>query len=122
MAEAFLASQAAQDYPLSSTQLNALAAFLLDEAFPVSEAAKNLTEPIVDAFKKDANEFDCDELWRTITDAVKKLTDMNDRLVQLVVEIQKIHDAEGGFTSMQGFNEHLTEFAFDCTSLPNSFS
>ncbi|KAK2595215.1 hypothetical protein QQS21_007068 [Conoideocrella luteorostrata] len=115
----FIAAQEKEEYPLIPEQLEALRVFLTDPTVPISQVAQDLTRPVIklhEEAKKDPDalsNFDHGTLWSSIADAIGKLTDLNDRLVDLVVEIQKIPDPEGHFASMTDYKQHWNEFAYD---------
>lgn len=118
----FLSTQVKEDYPAAPEQLSALRTLFADPSVPVSQVAEQIARPIVEARQnclenpEAPDEYRYGILWRTIADAVRQLTEYNDRLVKLVVEIQKVPDPEGYIAFMQDFQEHWTEFAFDCKS------
>ena|ERR1700744_804737 len=114
----FIKEQEIHDAPLASEQLSALSSLSLESNISVSEIARQITAPILKSLdRKPDSPVDCYRLWRTVADAVKELTDYNDKLVELVVEIQKVPDTTGYITDMQDFRQHWTEFAFNCESI-----
>lgn len=120
--EAFIAAQAKKEHPVLPEQLEALKTLLTNPAIPISKVAEDLTAPVLEHHQKTkqdpniSHDFDHATLWESITDAVKQLTDFNDRLVDLVVAIQKIPDPEGHYASMVDYTQYWTEFAYDCKS------
>ena len=123
--KAFLASQEQEKYPLSSTQLSALRTFFSDPSVPVSQVAKQIAKPLLEIVEKVQRGESCEDrfgrLWRTIADAVRTLTSLNDRLVELVVELQRVEDPSGYIGAMCDFNEYWQEFAFDCKSTKSPY-
>lgn len=71
-------------------QLQALEIYLTHQSVSAAEVAKKLTEPFVEALGDRPKEFDTSGLWRTIAEAIKEFTEANDRLTELVKEIQKV--------------------------------
>lgn len=53
-------------------------------------------------------------LWNSVADGIKQLTEYNDRLFDVVVELQKVVGPLFSFEHMTGFREHWTEFIFNC--------
>jgi hypothetical protein len=92
--ETFLASQQQQKYPLTTIQLSALRTLFSDPSVPVSQVAKQISGPLIDSveriMKGKSGEYNPDAFWRTILDAVRTLTSFNDRLVEFMVELQKV--------------------------------
>jgi hypothetical protein len=109
--QVFLQKQAAQQYPLDAQQLAAFETLFSDDSVPVSEIANQITTPYI----KDGSTQpeDIFFLWRTIFDAVEQLTGFNDKLVELVTEIQKVPGMETGGHMVQ-FNQTWTEFRNSC--------
>lgn len=120
----FIAAQKGSETPLIPEQLEAFTTFLTDSSVPPSQIAQELTRPVINlhqAAKKDPDllsTFDHGRLWSSIADAIRELPDLNDKLVDLVVEIQKVSDPEGHFASMIDYQQYWTEFAYDCMPLP----
>ncbi|RDL38480.1 uncharacterized protein BP5553_02820 [Venustampulla echinocandica] len=118
--EDFIAAQEKEEYPVESIQLSALRKLFSDPTVPISQVALELATPILKELEKNPGKtVDCFRLWRTIEAAIKQLTDYNDKLVELVIEFQKVPDQAGIIGCMQDFREHWTEFAFDYLDLPS---
>ena len=94
--EEFIKLQENHETPITSEQLSALTKLFAEPNISASEIAMQITTPILKALEKEPDSpVDCFRLWRTIADAVKQLTNFNDRLVELVVEIQRVPDSTG---------------------------
>ncbi|CZT25110.1 uncharacterized protein RCC_10839 [Ramularia collo-cygni] len=111
------ASQEDHTSALLQRQSEALCRFLSDPSISASEAAQNLTAPTLGAQRKAKSNHetlsDGSKLWKDIANAIRNQTDQNDRLVELVREIQKISDDDDTFKSMAGYHMYWTEFAYD---------
>lgn len=118
----FIAAQEAEEYPLNSTQLSGLKTLFSDPSVPVSQVAQEVAAPILKALKETPGApVDTFIFWRTIAAAVKELPQYNDRLVELVIELQKIPSPLDYLSYMTDFNQHWTEFEFHSESnLSNS--
>jgi hypothetical protein len=111
--QGFLQKQAAQEYPLEAQQLAAFETFFSNDAVAVSEISEQISRPyITDGTKEPADDY---LLWRTIFDAVEQLTEFNDKLVELVTEIQKVPHMETEGHMVQ-FRQTWTEFRNSCKS------
>ncbi|KAK2601873.1 hypothetical protein QQS21_004559 [Conoideocrella luteorostrata] len=121
--EDFIREQEGEEYPAAPEQLAALKSFLTNPSVSASDAAKDITRPIIEArqkaLNKEPSDYDFTSLWSTIAEAVRQLTDHNDRLVELVTEIQKVPDQEGYIAFMQDYREHWTEIAFEFKDPPS---
>ncbi|KAG5981692.1 hypothetical protein E4U55_002673 [Claviceps digitariae] len=108
-----------KDLPLIPEQLYAIEAFFTDPSVPISQIAHDLTQPVIklqQEAKKNpgaVKEFDYGRLWSSLTDAIARLPDFIDRIVDLVVEIQKVSDPEDHFGCMIDYQQYWTEFAYD---------
>ena len=117
----FFAAQANAEYPLLRQQLAALEKLVTDPAVPACKVAQDICAPIIAARQRalanpdHPDEYGYSILWRTIADAIRDLTDQNDRLVNLVVEISKVQDEEGYITHMYDYNEYWSSEGFECT-------
>jgi hypothetical protein len=121
--EFFIKAQLNHEAPIASEQLSALSNLFVEPKSSIPEIARQITAPILRALEKEPDApVDCYRLWRTIADAVKDLTEFNDKLVELVVEIQKVPDSIGYIAHMQDFRQYWTEFAFNCGSLSQNLS
>lgn len=124
----FVAAQEKHEYPLLPEQLQALKAFLTDSGVPASQTAQDLTRPVISLHQKAKTDpsvlstYEHSTLWRSIADAIRQLPDFNDKLVDLVVEIQKVSDPEDHFSSMSDYQQYWTEFVFDCKYVPAHIS
>lgn len=122
----FLASQEAQTYPVDRTQLFALRTLFSNTLVSVAEIAQQVAAPIIQALNDNPMvPPDSYLLWRTIAAAVKELPQYNEKLVELVVELQKVPSPSDYISDMSDFREHWTEFVFHCklkslSSLPNT--
>lgn len=45
---------------------------------------------------------------------IRKYTEQNDRFVDFIVALETLPDPSGEINQLAGFNEYMTEFAFDC--------
>ncbi|KAG6314869.1 hypothetical protein E4U22_008365 [Claviceps purpurea] len=118
-AKEFIAAEKTKESPLIPEQLGALTAFFLDDTVPTSKIAHDLTRPVIslhEAAEKNPDlldTFDHGRLWSSLADAVRKLPDFHDKIVDLLVEIQKVSDPANHFASMVDYQSYWTEFAFD---------
>lgn len=114
----FLSEQEKKKYSATPEELSALRILFADPSVPVSQVAQVITKPIIEENHRaktnpeKPSTYEYSIIWRTIADAVRQLTEYNDKLVELVVEIQKTPDEYVAF--MQDFQMHLNEFAFEC--------
>lgn len=114
------ASQEDQASALLHHQSQALKFFLSDPTASIATTAHELTLPTIEVQRRAKEDrgtlehFDRFKLWEQLADAIRSHTNLNDRLVELVCEIQQISDEDDTFTSMAGFSMYWTEFAFDC--------
>jgi len=98
----FIAAQREiEDYPLRPEQLAALELLFSDPTAQAPDIAKH----IVQTFPRDDDQG---IFWHTIANAIKQLTDFNDRLVDLVAAMQQN-------LKMSFFGENWSEFIFYCT-------
>jgi len=111
----FMAIQEKQEWQILPEQHSALEKLFSDSHYPVSQVAQQIAAPWLAEAEKDS-EYIPEEgtLWRTIGDAVKQLTEKNDRLFQLVIELQKLDGLDYSFKTLTGFHQHWTEFMFNC--------
>ncbi|KAG5917190.1 hypothetical protein E4U42_007358 [Claviceps africana] len=118
-AQEFIAAEMEKESPLIPEQLKALTTFFTDADVPTSQIAHDLTRPVISlhqAAKKDPellNTFDHGRLWSSLADAIGQLPDYIDKIVDLVVEIQKVSDPDGHFSSMVDYRQYWTGFAYD---------
>lgn len=122
-AQEFIAAEMEKESPLITEQLKALTTFFTNSNVPISQIAHDLTRPVIrlhEAAKKDPDlldTFDHGRLWSSFADAVGKLPDFHDKLVDLFVEIQKVSDPDDHFGCMIDYQQYWTEFAYDCELL-----
>lgn len=120
----FMVSQQSMKGPPTPEQLTALDALFSDSQAPVSDIAQAINRPYIEAIKENpsdrlnAVESQCARIWRTINNAVKQLTEQNDRLVQLVLEMLKASDPTCAEVLLHDFHQEWVEFAWDCKSRP----
>lgn len=113
----FLTTQAQHDYPPPPEMLSAFRKLLSDPSFPTSTIAKEAISPIIANLpnQKDPRWPDCTVLWRTLVNAVDQFTDCNDKLVEFVVDLQKLPDGDHVFRDPPQFRNHWTEFGYGST-------
>ncbi|GAB0137779.1 hypothetical protein EsDP_00006032 [Epichloe bromicola] len=115
----FVAAQEKHEYHLLPKELQALKAFLTDSSVPATQTAQDLTSPVISLHQKAKTDpsvlstYEHSTLWRSIADAIRQLPEFNDKLVDLVVEIQKVSDPEDLFSTMSGYQQYWSEFVFD---------
>lgn len=111
----FLAAQEAQEYAADPAQLSALKALFSDPSANISHIAQRAAAPIIKALDEIPGvPVDTFAFWRTIAAAVKELPQYNDKLVKLVLELQKVPSPSDYISYMTDFKQHWTEFAFNC--------
>ncbi|KAF4631004.1 hypothetical protein G7Y89_g7132 [Cudoniella acicularis] len=121
--EKFLAAQAKEDYPAEPEQLTALKTLFSDPTIPISQAAQQIVAPTLKYLEQNPGSQAPDNdfiLWRTIASAIKQLPEFNDRLLELVLEINKIPAANGYFKGLYDFYMHWREFAFSFSDPPST--
>lgn len=114
--EDFLASWAKYSHPPSRPLLSAWSKLLKDPSVAASDIAREAVTPLVEKHQKAPDPYgpDCLSIWRLLVDSVEKFTELNDRLVDFTVELQRLPDCDGGFHSLPYLAEHMTEFSFNC--------
>jgi hypothetical protein len=116
--ETFLLAQQQKKYHILEVQVSAFRDLFSDPSIPLSNIAKRVSGPHIEGIQKqlrgERSHGVCGAFWSTFEDAVKTLTSFNDRLVDFLVELQKVEDPTGFFTEMCEFKAHWLEFAFNC--------
>ena len=110
----FIAAEEKEDYPLEPEQISALKTLFSDPNISVSEVAKQFTAP----WKKEIDEHPGEHfpsympsiIWRTVANAIRQLSEYNDKLVELVVEISKILDVNNQIASCADKYYYWVEF------------
>jgi hypothetical protein len=111
--QVFLQEQVAQQYPINVQQLAAFETLFSNNAVPVPEISEQIMRPYVtDGLKEYVDTF---PLRRTIFDTIEQFTVFNDKLVELVTEIQKVPRTETREHIVQ-FHQTLEEFRNSCKS------
>ncbi|KAH8660004.1 hypothetical protein BX600DRAFT_52951 [Xylariales sp. PMI_506] len=110
----FIAAQAQLKGPPVAEHLSALELLFDDSQTPVSEVAEKIKQPYFKAIQEgDPAQRQYARVWRTVSNAVKQLTDYNDKLADLVYEIFQIPDPDLAAACSQDFNEEWREFAWN---------
>ncbi|KAI1846246.1 hypothetical protein JX266_007771 [Neoarthrinium moseri] len=116
----FMEEQKIMAGPPSPEQLSALESLFSNSKTSVSDVALNITRPYLRAIRESPSsrstpaESQCSRIWRTINNAVKELTEFNDKLAELVFEIHQVSDSHGADILMTDFNQEWAEFAWNC--------
>jgi len=115
----FLTTQAQDDYPPPPEMLSAFKKLLTDASTPMSAIVKEAASPIIANIPNEESPDwpDCTLLWRTLKEAVDQFTKDNDKLVDFVVELQKLPDGDHVFKQLPQFRNHWTEFG-DTSIMP----
>jgi hypothetical protein len=113
----FLSTQENDNYPPPPEMMSAFRKLFKDPSVPVSAIAKEAASPIIANMpnEQDPRWPNCTLLWRTLARAVDTFTDLNDRFVEFVVELQKLPDGDHVFEILPQFNNHWTEFGLTTT-------
>ncbi|KAI9931372.1 hypothetical protein ASPWEDRAFT_169785 [Aspergillus wentii DTO 134E9] len=111
---AFLAAWTKDAEPPSPELLSAWTKLLKDHSVPASDIAKEAVIPIAKRHEA-SNPLgpECIDIWRLLVDTVEKMTEQNDRLVEFVVELQKLPDCDQGFHDLPQLAQYLSESSFD---------
>jgi len=116
--EAFLLAQQQKKYHIQEVQVCAFRDLFSDPSIPLSDTAQRMVGPHIEGIQRqlrgERSYGVCGAFWRTFEDAVKTLTSFNDRLVDFLIELQKVDDPTYFFTEMCEFKAHWLEFAFNC--------
>jgi hypothetical protein len=111
--EEFFTTQEKQN-PADSTQLSVLNRLFSDHSVSVSELARLASIPILKDLEKDSNvPPKTDAFWRPIANAVKVLPGYHDKLVEFMVELQKIQ-CPGTYNMIDGYRQFWAEEAWSC--------
>ncbi|KAH3939849.1 hypothetical protein HBI24_226770 [Parastagonospora nodorum] len=113
----FLSFQEHDSYAPPPEMRSAFQKLLTDSSVPMSAIAKEAASPIIAnmANEQDPRWPDCTLLWRTLCRAVDSFTELNDRFVEFVVELQKLPDGDHVFAILPQFNNHWAEFGYTMT-------
>lgn len=115
-----MAAEEGKQYPLQPEQIAVFKPFFSDPTVPVSEIARQISVPIIKALQEKNRETKAPDtyrygtLWRTMGEAIRQLTDFNDRFVKLVLELQKTPDPTGFLVCLDDFHMEWTERVFSC--------
>lgn len=116
----FMAAEEVKQYSMDPEQIAAFKTFFSDPTTPISEIARRISIPIIKALQeqnRDAKGLDTyryGALWRAMGEAIRQLTEYNDRFVELVVELQRTPDPTGFLACMDDFHMEWTERVFSC--------
>jgi hypothetical protein len=111
----FLAAQEAEAHPTDLVQLSALQTLFSDPSANVSQIAQQAAAPILKALDETPGVPVYTSLfWRAVAAAVRDLPQYNDKLVEFVVEFQKVPSPDDYISYMTDFMRHWTEFEFHC--------
>ncbi|KAE8414548.1 hypothetical protein BDV36DRAFT_311748 [Aspergillus pseudocaelatus] len=113
--EAFFKAQSEDGWPPPVHMIDALRSLMADPSFPASEAAQQAASIYIQ--QSDPNP-DYTSLWPLLFDAIEKFTEQNERLLDFLVEFQRLPDHNGVFHQLNGLTEYLVEFVFDYVDHP----
>jgi hypothetical protein len=120
----FVSMQEHDSHSPPPEMLSAFKKLLSDPSVPASATAKEAASPIIANLpnEKDPRWPDCTLLWRTLARAVDTFTDLNDRFVEFIVELQKLPDGDHVFAILPQFNNHWTEFGYSSKNRSSSLT
>jgi hypothetical protein len=108
--------------PADSTQLSVLKRLFSDPSVSVSELARLASIPILKDLQKDSNvPPNPYAFWRPIANAVKVLPEYHDKLVEFMIELQKIQ-CPGTYNLIDGYRQFWAEEAWSCESSTSPLS
>ncbi|KAH9883822.1 hypothetical protein F4778DRAFT_788191 [Xylariomycetidae sp. FL2044] len=115
---AFIETQRKRDGAPAAEQLDALEELFIDPHASVSDIAARINRPLFQAIREkpdgraNATEITCCHIWSTINDAIKELTDVNDKLAELAHFMLPCDGTVCADTNVWYFNMEWREFAF----------
>jgi hypothetical protein len=112
----FLAAQEKEEYCLEPDQVSALKTLFSDPNIPVSVVAKQFAAPWLRELEEQPGvpSNTPSVIWRTVADAIRELSEYNDKLVDLVVEMSKLPNDT--LYSMADKYYYWVEFVLSCKS------
>lgn len=122
----FMAAEEVMQYPLQPEQIGAFEFFFFDRTVSTSEIVRQISVPIIKAPQdqnldaKGLDTYRYGSLWRTTGEAIRQLTQYNDRFVELVLELQKTLDPTGFLVCMDDFHMEWTGRVFSFRDLPST--
>ena len=115
--EAFFKVKSEDGWPPPAQMIHALRSLMINPSLPASEVAQQAASLYIQ--QSDPNP-DYTSLWPLLFDAIERFTEQNDRLLEFLVEFQRLPDHNGAFHILNGLTEYLVEFVFDCRSSHNA--
>jgi len=113
--QTFVEQRRQEKYLLEDEQLAALETFFANPDTSITDIAYQFAQQVLESLKQRSdNPIDCYILWQSINLAVRQLTAFNDRLVELVIEYQKIKSPKDYIAYMTDYHMHMTEFGCAC--------
>lgn len=118
----FIAAEERREYPPNPDQLAALRRLFDELTLPVSEVAELICRPVRAEEQGNALHperratYKTAAIVRTFCNAAKQVPAHHDRLIALLIELDRSADSLGFARATIDFNQELTEFAMDCMS------
>jgi hypothetical protein len=112
----FIAPKQTESVVATALQLDALKILFSDPSVPISEVAVLITVDTIKLHDKEPGASDS-ELWCTLADGIKQLTEYNDKFVELFYEIGRAKLHGNPSLLLTAYWEWWTEWEFFCTYL-----